>query len=163
MGVAAGTNRWRFRSKAKGAPISKTFATKKEASDYQKLISRQLNESGTRRREIVLTGSIQKHLESALDTGIDPGDLQAAAELWLSSTRGSEGKDLTLEEAVTQAFDCEHFKTRAKSTRNGYRSKWGRFVKHAGPARKLCSIGSRDIKGYLQGNTIPHHPFTPFW
>ena len=102
MGRQAGANRWRLRSKSKATPISKTFATKKEAEDYQKLVSQQLHESGTRHSEIVLTGSTQKHLQAALDTGIQPEDLKDAAELWLASTRSAEGKDLTVGEAV----DC---------------------------------------------------------
>ena len=151
MGRQAGANRWRLRSKSKATPISKTFATKKEAEDYQKLVSQQLHESGTRHSEIVLTGSTQKHLQAALDTGIQPEDLKDAAELWLASTRRAEGKDLTLGEAVEQALDCDHFKHRAETTRNGYKSKWGRFLRIMGPHKKLCEIGSRHITDYING------------
>ena len=90
MGRQAGANRWRLRSKSKATPISKTFATKKEAEDYQKLVSRQLHESGTRHSEIVLTGNTQRHLQAALETGIQSEDLKEAAELWLASTRRAE-------------------------------------------------------------------------
>ena len=153
MGRQAGANRWRLRSKSKATPISKTFATKKEAEDYQKLVSRQLHESGTRHSEIVLTGNTQRHLQSALETGIPPEDLKDAAELWLASTRSAEGKNLTLGEAVEQALDCDHFKHRAETTRNGYKSKWLRFVRVMTPDKKLSSIGSQTIKDYLKDLT----------
>ncbi len=150
MGVGAGPKRWRFRSKRKDALLSKTFGTKKEATEYQALVSEQLHEAGVQQTEVVLNLKNQRCIQAALDTGISVEDLKDAAKLLLSSTRGAQGKDRTLGEAVEAAKGTDCYLSRRPSTQRGYKSKWDRFVRVMGPERKLYQIGPQEIRDYLQ-------------
>jgi len=66
--------------------------------------------------EVALNLKNQRCIQAALDTGISVEDLKDAAKLLLSSTRGAQGKDRTLGEAVEAAKGTDCYLSRRPST-----------------------------------------------